>query len=197
MIVNEFPLMTCGVDEAGRGPWAGNVFAAAVILDPNKPIVGLDDSKKLNERTRERLYSEIIEKSLAWSVAHATVNEIDEINILQATLLAMKRAINTLQPNATMALIDGNKAPNLDIPCRTIIKGDSLIQSISAASILAKVSRDRELIQLDALYPQYGFAKHKGYGTKIHREAIEHHGVLANIHRSSFAPIKKLVIANI
>ena len=185
------PLLTCGVDEAGRGPLAGSVYVAAVILDPNRPIKGLADSKKLNEKIRKHLYTEIIQNSLAWSIAYSTCQEIDDLNILQATLLAMKRAIEMLNPIPQMALIDGNKAPFIDIPCQTIIKGDSIIPAISAASILAKVTRDEELIKLDKQYPQYGFAKHKGYGTKLHLEAIQKHGILPNIHRYSFAPVRK------
>ena len=191
---NSYPLLTCGVDEAGRGPLAGSVYAGAVILDPTNPIEGLMDSKKLNEKTRERLYIEITQKALAWSIAYSTASEIDEINILQATLLAMKRAIETLKPIPEMVLIDGNKAPKLDISYQTIVKGDSLIQAISAASILAKVTRDRELIKLDTIYPQYGFAQHKGYGTKLHLEAIQRYGVLVDIHRFSFSPVAQNTI---
>ena len=182
-------LITCGVDEAGRGPLAGSVYAAAVILNPNNLIKGLADSKKLSEKKRETLYLEIKQKALAWSVAYSTCKEIDELNILQATLLAMKRAIDKLNIKPQLALIDGNKAPIVDIESKTIIKGDSLIAEISAASILAKVSRDQELIKLGNLYPQYGFEQHKGYGTKRHLEAINTYGPIENIHRFSFAPV--------
>lgn len=185
-------MLICGVDEAGRGPLAGNVVAAAVILNPDKPITGLNDSKKLSEKKREQLFELIIRDSLAFAIAEASVNEIDELNILQASLLAMKRAINALNITPHKALIDGNKIPpQLIIPAEAIIGGDALIAEISAASILAKVTRDQQLIQLDKLYPNYGFAKHKGYGTKLHLEAIAKHGVINGIHRTSFAPIRQ------
>lgn len=185
-------MLICGVDEAGRGPLAGNVVAAAVILNPDNPIAGLNDSKKLSEKKREQLFELIIRDSLAFAIAEASVNEIDELNILQASLLAMKRAINALNITPHKALIDGNKIPpQLIIPAEAIIGGDALIAEISAASILAKVTRDQQLIQLDKLYPNYGFAKHKGYGTKLHLEAIAKHGVINGIHRTSFAPIRQ------
>jgi ribonuclease HII len=185
-------MLICGVDEAGRGPLAGNVVAAAVILNPDKPIAGLNDSKKLSEKKREQLFELIIRDSLAYAIAEASVAEIDELNILQASLLAMKRAINTLNITPDKALIDGNKIPpQLSIAAEAIIGGDALIAEISAASILAKVTRDQQLIELDKLYPNYGFAKHKGYGTKLHLEAIAKHGVINGIHRTSFAPIKQ------
>jgi ribonuclease HII len=185
-------MLICGVDEAGRGPLAGNVVAAAVILNPDKPIAGLNDSKKLSEKKREQLFELIIRDSLAYAIAEASVAEIDELNILQASLLAMKRAINALNVTPHKALIDGNKIPSqLTIAAEAIIGGDALIAEISAASILAKVTRDQQLIQLDKLYPDYGFAKHKGYGTKLHLEAITKHGVLKGIHRTSFAPIRQ------
>ena len=183
--------MECGVDEAGRGPLVGDVFAAAVILDPENPIIGLKDSKQLTAKKREMLYEEIISKSLAYSINSSSVIEIDTLNILQATLLAMKRAIEGLHIIPSIALIDGNKIPNLDIKAEAIIKGDSKIEAISAASILAKVTRDRTMVELDKLYPNYGFAKHKGYGTKEHIEAINQYGILSE-HRKSFAPIKFL-----
>lgn len=186
-------MLVCGVDEAGRGPLAGNVVAAAVILNPDKPIVGLNDSKKLSEKKREQLFELIVDNSLAYAIAEASVAEIDELNILQASLLAMKRAINALNITPDKALIDGNKTPpRLTVAAEAIVGGDALIAEISAASILAKVTRDRQLIELDRFYPQYGFAKHKGYGTKLHLEAIAKYGVINGIHRTSFAPIRKV-----
>ncbi len=179
----------CGVDEAGRGPLAGRVCAVAVILNPDKPIIGLKDSKKLTSKKRDELYDVIICDSLAYSISFASVEEIDAINILQATLLAMKRAVEGLAIRPELVLVDGNQAPRIDIKVQTIIKGDVLVESISAASILAKVSRDREMCELDKIYPEYGFAKHKGYGTEAHLMAIQKHGIL-NIHRKTFAPIK-------
>jgi len=186
-----FDSLVCGVDEAGRGPLAGKVYAAAVILDPANPIMGLADSKVLSESKREFLYGEIISKALAYAISFATVSEIDDINILQATLLAMSRAVNSLTIKPELVLVDGNRLPKLDIKAEAIIKGDSKVQAISAASILAKVSRDREMLEIDKLYPEYGFAKHKGYGTKAHIDAINKHGVL-EIHRRTFAPIKSM-----
>lgn len=184
-------MLVCGVDEAGRGPLAGGVVAAAVILDPMRSIAGLNDSKKLSEKKREFLYEQIITKALAFAIAEASVAEIDQINILQASLLAMHRAIEKLFPMPQKALIDGNKIPrNLLIPAEAIVGGDALIAEISAASILAKVTRDRHLIELDKLYPAYGFAKHKGYGTKEHLAAIEKFGAIPDIHRMTFAPLK-------
>ena len=182
----------CGVDEAGRGPWAGEVVAAAVILNQEQPIAGLKDSKQLTESKREVLYGQIIEKALSYSIASASVAEIDSLNILQATLLAMQRAVEGLDILPAIALVDGNKIPKLSIPAKAIIKGDSKVQEISAASILAKVARDRMMLEMDKLYPQYGFAKHKGYGTEIHHAALKQYGVL-DIHRKSFAPVKKLL----
>ncbi len=180
----------CGVDEAGRGPLAGPVYAAAVILPEGLVIEGLNDSKKLSEKKRELLYDEITKNAVAWSVAFATEQEIDEINILQATFLAMKRAVDGLTPRADYALIDGNRMPPLEIESETVIKGDSLSMSIAAASILAKVTRDRFMLELDKLYPQYQFSKHKGYGTKLHYEMLEQHGI-SSVHRRSF--LKKLM----
>lgn len=182
----------CGVDEAGAGPLCGDVVAAAVILDPDKPIPELTDSKKLTEKKRERLFDEIREQAIDYCIARATVEEIDSINILNARMLAMSRAVNGLQEHCQHALIDGNKLPELDIEATAIIKGDALVAAISAASVLAKVQRDREMIKLDELYPEYGFAKHKGYGTKAHLEALAEHGPCA-IHRCSYAPVKKLL----
>lgn len=180
-----------GVDEAGAGPFAGPLSASAVILDPSKPISGLDDSKKLNEKQREELYSEIIEKALCWSLVYIEPSVIDEINILEARMLAMRKAIEALSIEPSKALIDGNRIPKgLSIPAEAIIKGDGLIPAISAASIIAKVSRDRLMNELDKKYPEYGFAKHKGYGTKYHIECIEKYGI-CEIHRKSYKPIKK------
>ncbi|MBN2689639.1 MAG: ribonuclease HII [Gammaproteobacteria bacterium] len=181
-----------GIDEAGRGPLAGPVVAAAVILDPDSLIEGLNDSKKLTERKREALYDLITANALSFAIASASVAEIDDINILQATLLAMQRAVAKLNIKPTFAQIDGNICPKLDIPSEAIIKGDQLIPSISAASILAKVYRDRQMLALDLEYPQYGFAKHKGYGTKQHIDAIKQHSITPH-HRRSFAPIKNLI----
>jgi len=181
-----------GVDEAGRGPLAGPVVAGAVILDPKNPIEGLDDSKRLSASRREWLFDEIQEKALAWSVASATVAEIDSINILQATMLAMQRAVNALLPTAEHALIDGNRCPELSCPARAIVRGDSKVAAISAASILAKVTRDREMQLLDMKYPGYGLAQHKGYPSKAHIAALEMLGVTP-VHRRSYAPVRKLL----
>jgi len=181
-----------GVDEAGRGPLAGPVVAGAVILDPKNPIEGLDDSKRLSASRREWLFDEIQEKALAWSVASATVAEIDSINILQATMLAMQRAVNALLPTAEHALIDGNRCPELSCPARAIVRGDSKVAAISAASILAKVTRDREMQLLDIQYPGYGLAQHKGYPSKAHIVALEMLGVTP-VHRRSYAPVRKVL----
>lgn len=176
----------CGVDEAGRGPLAGPVCAAAVILPDDVQIEGLNDSKKLSEKKREALYDVICEKAIAYSICYGTLEEIEQYNILEATYIAMNRAINSLNVKADFALIDGNRIPrNIAIPCETVIKGDAKSCSIAAASILAKVTRDRLLIEYDKKYPQYGFAAHKGYGTKAHYEAIKEHGV-CEVHRLSF-----------
>jgi ribonuclease HII len=183
-------ILIAGVDEAGRGPLIGSVVTAAVILDPNNPIEGLNDSKKLSEKKRELLFVEIQQKALAWCIAEATHTEIDELNILHATMLAMTRAIEGLIVVPSLALIDGNRCPTTEIACQSIVGGDGLEQAIGAASILAKVTRDRQLQTLDALYPQFGLAKHKGYPTKAHMEAIMQHGVLPE-HRRSYAPVKK------
>ena len=190
----------CGVDEAGRGPLAGSVYAAAVILDANQPIIGLADSKKLSEKRRDALAIEIKQKALAWAIASCTAQEIDEINILQASLLAMKRAIEDLQAQLKLTTemgeifvqVDGNKCPNISLPCEAIVKGDSKVQAISAASILAKTARDAELYELDKIYPQYGFAQHKGYPTAAHLAALAEHGICVE-HRLSYAPVKKIV----
>ncbi len=180
----------CGVDEAGRGPLAGPVCAAAVIFPEGLVIEGVDDSKKLTEKKRELLFDIIKEKALAYSVAWASVEEIEEMNILNAAMLAMKRAVENLSVKADFALIDGNKTPQLTIPCLAIVKGDALSQSIAAASILAKVSRDRLMLELAEKYPQYHFEKHKGYGTKVHRDALLEYGP-CEIHRPSF--LKKIL----
>ncbi len=176
----------CGVDEAGRGPLAGPVCAAAVILPYDCEIEGLNDSKKLTEKKREALFPVICEKALAYSVAFASVDEIEELNILRATYLAMNRAISGLQTAADFAIIDGNRVPDgITIDCETVVKGDAKSMSIAAASVLAKVSRDRLLLEYDEKYPQYNFKKHKGYGTKEHYDAIKEHGI-CEIHRKSF-----------
>lgn len=175
----------CGVDEAGRGPLAGPVYAAAVILPSGCVIDGLNDSKKLSEKKREQLFDVILEKAEAHGIAWATEQEIDEYNILQATYLAMRRAIDALQIKADFALIDGNRLPPLDIQAQTVIKGDACCASIAAASILAKVSRDRFMLEIDRKYPQYQFSKHKGYGTKLHYEMLAQFGI-SPVHRKTF-----------
>lgn len=181
-----------GVDEVGRGPLAGPVVAAAVILDPQRPIEGLADSKKLSEKKREALSVVIKERALAWSIARAEVEEIDDINILQASLLAMQRAVVSLSPVAEYALIDGNRCPELTCPSEAVVKGDSRVAAISAASIIAKVARDREMIEMDLQYPGYGLAKHKGYPSKAHLEALTQLGVTP-IHRRSYAPVRRVL----
>lgn len=176
----------CGADEAGRGPLAGDVYAAAVILPENTVIEGINDSKKLSEKKREKLFDEIIKKAVSYCIATASVEEIEKINILQAAMLAMKRAISGLSSVPSAALIDGNKCPDIEnITVRSVVKGDSKSASIAAASILAKVARDRYMKQMALEYPQYGFEKHKGYGTKLHYEMIEKYGI-CKIHRPSF-----------
>ncbi len=175
----------CGIDEAGRGPLAGPVCAAAVILDSSDRIEGVNDSKKLSEKKREELFDEITRRALGYAIAFASHAEIDEINILQATFLAMERAIGQLSPAPELALIDGNRAKDFGLPVRTIVKGDSLSASIAAASILAKVTRDRFMEELDSEYPQYGFDVHKGYGTKRHYEALAEYGP-SPVHRRTF-----------
>ena len=184
-------VLICGVDEVGRGPLAGPVVAAAVILDPARPIDGLADSKKLSEKRRERLYDQIRECSLAWSLGRAEVEEIDAINILHASLLAMRRAVEGLPVAAQHALVDGNRLPELPCTARAIVGGDGSEPCISAASIIAKVARDREMVKLDARYPGYGLARHKGYPTKVHLDALVELGVTA-IHRRSFAPVRRI-----
>jgi len=180
------------VDEAGRGPLFGAVFAAAVILDPAKPIDGLNDSKKLSEKRREQLFAEIQQKALAFAIARAEVEEIDRLNILNASLLAMQRAVAALPVRAQQVLVDGNRCPKLDLPCTAIVGGDGKVAAIAAASILAKVSRDRDLLELDAKYPGYGLAAHKGYPTRAHLEALQRLGVTP-LHRRSFAPVRALL----
>ncbi|HBF09825.1 MAG TPA: ribonuclease HII [Gammaproteobacteria bacterium] len=181
--------IVAGVDEVGRGPLAGAVVAAAVILDPNNPIQGLADSKKLSEKKREALFVEIQEKALAVGVGRAEPAEIDELNILQASLVAMVRAVNSLEVTPTHVLVDGNQVIQVEQPCEAVVGGDHLIQEISAASIIAKVLRDREMMELALEYPEYGFDKHKGYPTKVHMAALEEHGAL-EIHRKSFRPVQ-------
>lgn len=182
--------LVAGVDEVGRGPLVGDVVTAAVILDPNNPIEGLNDSKKLSEKKRLALLPEIKEKALAWAVGRCSPEEIDELNILQATMVAMQRAIAGLEVQPDLALIDGNRCPQLPMDSQAVVKGDLRVAEISAASIIAKVVRDQEMEELDKQYPQFGFAKHKGYPTKAHFEAIEQHGVISE-HRKSFKPVKK------
>ncbi len=177
--------VVCGIDEAGRGPLAGPVYAAAVILPKGHIVEGVNDSKKISEKKRDMLYDKIIEECVDYSIGVATEKEIDEINILQATFLAMRRAVEGLSVKPDIALIDGNKTPNLDIEQRAIIKGDSKSANISAASIIAKVSRDRYMLEMAEKYPEYQFEKHKGYGTKLHYETIEKYGV-SPIHRITF-----------
>jgi ribonuclease HII len=184
--------LVCGVDEAGRGPLAGPVYAAAVILDPARPIEGLADSKKLSEAKRERLALEIREKALAFGIAWASVDEIDSINILQATLLAMRRAVEALSVQPAEALIDGNRCPLLTMPARAIIRGDASEPAISAASILAKTARDAEMRRIHEIFPQYALDRHKGYDTVLHRAALKLHGP-AHFHRRSFAPVRALL----
>lgn len=185
-------LHVAGVDEVGRGPLAGDVVAAAVILDAKKPIHGLNDSKKLSEKKRELLYEQIIENSLSWAVGRASPEEIDKINILRASLLAMQRAVKALTIQPDHCLVDGNRCPLLSMPSTAVVKGDSLVSVISAASIVAKVTRDRECVKLDERYPGYGLAKHKGYPTSAHMAALAKLGP-SQIHRKSFAPVKKLL----
>ena len=183
-------VLVAGTDEVGRGPLAGDVVAAAVILDPNKPIEGLNDSKKLTEKKREMLFPIIQEQALSWCIARATVEEIDKINILHASMLAMTRAVEGLSVQPEHVLVDGNKIPQWSYPAEAVVKGDSRVEAIAAASILAKVTRDREMVEMDAKYPGYGLAGHKGYPTKVHMQALEELGPTP-IHRKSFGPVKK------
>ncbi|MGL5954030.1 MAG: ribonuclease HII [Providencia rustigianii] len=182
--------LIAGVDEVGRGPLVGAVVTAAVILDPNNPIEGLADSKKLTEKKREKLFDEIKEKALCWCIGRAEPNEIDELNILHATMLAMQRAVAGLSITPEFVLVDGNRCPKLSMPSQAVVKGDSLVQEISAASILAKVVRDREMVELDKVFPEYGFAKHKGYPTAYHLEKLAQFGA-TEFHRKSFAPVRR------
>ncbi|MFQ1013797.1 ribonuclease HII [Avibacterium paragallinarum] len=184
--------LIAGVDEVGRGPLVGAVVTAAVILDPNNPIEGLTDSKKLSHKKRLALAEEIKQKAKAWALGRAEPEEIDELNILHATMLAMQRAVNQLKITPHFVLVDGNRIPQLAMPAQAVVKGDSLVAEISAASILAKVARDLEMEELDKRYPQYAFAQHKGYPTKLHLEKLAEHGPLPQ-HRRSFAPVRKLI----
>jgi ribonuclease HII len=184
--------LICGVDEAGRGPLAGAVFAAAVILNPAQPIEGLRDSKKLSESRRDRLAEQIKSNALAWAIAHCSEQEIDEINILQASMLAMRRAVEGLKVVPTLALIDGNRCPVMSIRSEAIVKGDDKVQAISAASILAKTARDASLVRLHQQYPHYAFDQHKGYPTALHLERLRLHGV-SPVHRRSYAPVRELL----
>ncbi|MGS2717094.1 ribonuclease HII [Eionea flava] len=181
-----------GVDEVGRGPLAGDVVTSAVILDPRHPIEGLDDSKKLSEKKRNLLFDLIQERALSWSIARCSVQEIDEINILQASLLAMKRAVEALPVQPEHVWVDGNKIPQWNYQAEAVVKGDSRVPAIAAASILAKVTRDREMIAFEDTFPGYGFAGHKGYPTKVHMAALEQLGVTP-IHRTSYAPVRRLL----
>ena len=183
-----------GVDEVGRGPLAGDVVTAAVILDPSNPVEGLRDSKKLSESRREELAIIIREKAIAWSIARASVAEIDELNILQASLLAMKRAVEALTPQPGYVLVDGNRLPQWSYPSEPVVKGDDRVPAIAAASILAKVQRDNELVALEQQYPGYGFAAHKGYPTAAHLHALQSLGVTP-VHRRSYAPVRRLIEA--
>ena len=185
--------LVCGVDEAGRGPLAGPVVAAAVILDPNNPIDGLNDSKKLSARRRERLKAEICAKALAWAVAEASVEEIDTINILHASMLAMQRAVDALSVRPIHALIDGNRCPKLACEVEAVVGGDGKIEAIAAASILAKTTRDAGMSNLHLCYPQYGFDRHMGYPTALHLRALREHGP-SPVHRRSFSPVRQLVL---
>ncbi|WP_288473448.1 ribonuclease HII [uncultured Pantoea sp.] len=185
--------LIAGVDEVGRGPLVGAVVTAAVILDPANPIAGLADSKKLSEKRRLALYDEIKEKALTWSLGRAEPDEIDQLNILHATMLAMQRAVAGLSIQPDYVLIDGNRCPALPMPSQAVVKGDSLVAEISAASIIAKVSRDREMAELDRLFPEYGFAQHKGYPTALHMEKLTQHGATPH-HRRSFAPVRNALL---
>lgn len=185
---------TAGVDEAGRGPLAGPVIAAAVILPDGHGLSGLADSKQLSEARREALATQIRDVAVAWSIGRAEVDEIDRLNILQASLLAMRRAVEGLTVRPRRALIDGNRCPELDCPAEAIVKGDATVPAISAASILAKVTRDQEMLSLDERYPQYQFARHKGYPTRLHLQALAEHGV-SPVHRRTFGPVRRLLEA--
>jgi ribonuclease HII len=192
--LSQYPACLAGVDEVGRGPLAGPVVAAAVILDPGHPIEGLADSKQLSEKRRESLARVIREQALAWSLGRAEVEEIDSINILQASLLAMQRAVAGLHISPELVLVDGNRCPSLAYPAQAVIKGDARVPAISAASVIAKVCRDQEMIELDQLYPGYGLARHKGYPSKLHLDALQALGVTP-VHRRSYAPVRRLIEA--
>ena len=185
-------VLVCGVDEAGRGPLAGAVYAAAVILDPLHPIAGLADSKTLSEKKRDILAEAVKQHALAWAIASASVEEIDRLNILQASLLAMRRAVEALPMLPSRVLVDGLHCPEVAIPSEAIVRGDSKVTEIAAASILAKTARDEEMRRLDKLYPQYAFARHKGYPTAEHLQLLQRHGV-SPVHRTSYGPVKKLL----
>ncbi|EWS97816.1 ribonuclease HII [Pseudoalteromonas sp. SCSIO 43095] len=185
--------LIAGVDEVGRGPLVGDVVTAAVILNPAKPIAGLADSKKLTDKKRQLLAIEIKEKALCYAIGRCSPSEIDELNILQATMLAMSRAVEALNTVPEFVFVDGNRLPKLAMPAQAIVKGDSLVEEISAASILAKVARDDEMLELDARYPQYGFAGHKGYPTKAHFAALEQYGAIDE-HRKSFKPVQRVLM---
>jgi len=185
--------LIAGVDEVGRGPLVGDVVTAAVILNPAKPIAGLADSKKLTDKKRQLLAIEIKEKALCYAIGRCSPSEIDELNILQATMLAMSRAVEALSTVPEFVFVDGNRLPKLAMPAQAVVKGDSLVAEISAASILAKVARDDEMIELDARYPQYGFAGHKGYPTKAHFAALEQYGAIDE-HRKSFKPVQRVLM---
>ena len=199
MLIDDFEVnetdLVAGVDEVGRGPLAGPVVAAAVILDPKKPIDGLCDSKKMSANRRLEMSDKIKSNSLAWSLGRAEAKEIDEINILQASLLAMKRAIEVLNIEPDIVLVDGNYTPSINFKKKAIVKGDSFISEISAASIIAKVERDNEMIALDKIYPGYGFSSHKGYPTKQHIESLKKLGI-TDIHRITFSPVSKYLLSN-
>ncbi|GLP96708.1 ribonuclease HII [Paraferrimonas sedimenticola] len=182
--------LIAGVDEVGRGPLVGEVVTAAVILDPSRPIEGLNDSKKLSEKKRNALAEQICERALCWSLGRASVAEIDELNILHATMLAMQRAVAGLSHTPELVLIDGNRVPDLPMPAQAIVGGDGAEECISAASILAKVARDQDMVELHQAFPLYGFDKHKGYPTKVHLQALAEHGAIEH-HRRSFAPVKR------
>lgn len=184
--------LVAGVDEAGRGPLAGDVVAAAVILDPHRPIAGIGDSKQLGKAQRQRLFEQICRHSLAWAIGRANVAEIDALNILHASMLAMHRAVQALDPQPQRVLVDGNRLPRWDYASEAIVKGDARVASIGAASILAKVTRDREMLEMDQRYPGYGFARHKGYPTRAHREALQQLGPCPQ-HRRSFKPVAQLL----
>lgn len=190
--MDPFSHYVAGVDEVGRGPLVGNVVTAAVILDPARPIEGLNDSKKLSEKKREALSSVILENALAWAIGEATPEEIDRYNILQATMLAMTRAVDALKNTPEFVLVDGNRLPKWNYPSEAVVKGDARVPEISAASIIAKVYRDRQMVELDRMFPQYGFAKHKGYPTAEHLEAIRRYGV-NEYYRKSYKPVAMII----